>query len=509
MDNNFVVNSINDFKIMLVASPIISAVIYSTDISSVEVSGAKSITKLAQENNPDAVNEGFIYVLNNKLGFLADLDTRLFVTPKEDFRRFRMITASMQSQWSGPEIFKNGVQVTARLTDKDELKDFEPNEKADNTISNVSEVLVTTCQHSNPVFEFNEVDRNNDNGGGTFIDPEIEDAAVYTHEFVFNQNSTGPKTFAFDAITLAPANVPSATTLAQTFISKVFDACISSLQASPQHSLVSNDIVGAYVAKYPSFRSTEINNTGGSVYSCSYRAKTVITNRVNNTKLTNTATITNSVASLDGSFFISLFQALAAYYVNFLDVGTGNTTRCPVGFNGANKYDVDVTIVLEIPLNGRIRQNIPIPRDMTAALSRNMVAETPFFDDNFLQPVTSVSVTYANQYAAQYQTCHMFEFVLDDTTILGTTAVAHAPNDSDTTVSKAQFDKFQKTMKGMPPALILNDTGFTRTTTGQLKSRGVLSQLVGLVKPLMSVLLPGAQPYLGAIGETADYIDRY
>lgn len=507
LDNNFVVNSEVDFKIMLVASPIISAVIYSKDILSVSVTGARSIVKQAQDLDPSAANDGYIYVLNNKLGFLADLDTRLYVTAKEDFRRFRMITASMQSQWSGPEIFKSGVQVTARLTDKDDFKEFEPNEKADNTISNVSEVLVTTCQHSNPVFEFNETDRNNDNGAGTFIDPEVEDAAVYTHQFVFNQLTTGPKTFAFNDITLTGGDVPNANTIAQTFLSKVFGKCYGHMSAAPEHLIVSNTIVGAYVAKYPSFKSSP--NASFTVYSCAYKVKTVVTNRNNGTVLTNTAAITNSVTADDSTLFVSIFQAIEAYYLNFLDVGTGNTTKVPAGFAGEARYDVDVTVILEIPLNGRIRQNVIIPRDLTASLSRNMIAETPFYDDNFLQPVTSVSTTLGTQYSAQYQTCHLFEFVLDDTTVLGTTAVAHAPNDSDTTVSKSQFDKFQKTMKGMPPALILNDSGFTRTTTGQLKSRGVLSQLVGLVRPLMSVLLPGSRPYINAIGETADVIDQY
>ena len=155
---------------MLVASPIISAVVFDPE-RTVSISGSKSI-KISGDS------ADYHYVINSKLGFLASLDVRQYVTPKDDFRRFRMIAASMQSQWSGPELFKAGVQVTARLTDKENIADFNPNEKADNVISNVSDVLVTTCQHADPVFDFKNVDENNDEGGGAVPNAEIGRAHV-------------------------------------------------------------------------------------------------------------------------------------------------------------------------------------------------------------------------------------------------------------------------------------------------------------------------------------------
>nr|WAY16439.1 hypothetical protein [Hepelivirales sp.] len=489
---------------MLVASPIISAVIYG-DVALTDIAGAKAIYVFNQDED---TNKGYIYVLNNKLGFLADVDTRYMVTPKEDFRRFRMVSGSMMSQWSGPEIFKAGVQVTARITDKEDLKDFEPNEKPDNIISNVSEVLVTTCQHSNPVFEFSETDRNNDNSGGTFIDPEIEDAAIYNHELTFNKKNLNNGTFTFPELTLDPGKIPAATTGAATFLANIAAKMWAVMNSSNEHVFTSKQIIDAYQFKYPSFVS-EVTNQSKLIYSINYKMKFVIKNLATNSQLVNTFTLNNTVADSNSKFFIALLQSAESFWTNNADLGIG-TNRVPVNFSGQDTYNVDVSIVLELPLNGRHDYRVVVPRDITAALSRNMIGETPFYDDNFLQPVTSVSIgNESMKYSAQYQTTHIFEFVLNDTTVLGTAAVAHAPNDPDTTVSKQQFDKFQKVMKGMPPALIMNDAGMTRTTVGQLRSRGVLGQLTSLVAPLMSLILPGSRPYLNAIGQTSDAIDNF
>jgi len=487
---------------MLCASPIISAVVYADDISTMNIAGARSIVVADQADQATA--SGYVYVLNNKFGFIADIDPRFMIRPKEDFRRFRMISASMQSQWSGPELFKQGVQVTARITDKEDLKSFEPNSKPDNVISNVSDVLVTTCQHARPVFDFSETDRNNDNGAGTFIDPEIEDAAIYNHEFTFNERNFSAGTFTFPKV-VVPGS--PATTTATAFAAGIIGKCWASMDASSLHAVATNEIMTAYNAKYGSFKSST-SNQGDYIYSCNIKLKCVIARTDTVDKLSFNQSFTNTtVASLDAKFFVSILQTSQAQLL-IGNVGMGNA-RMPTNFTSMTDFNVDISLILEIPINGRIDQRISIPQDLSAPISRNMVGETPFYDENFLQPVTSVQFGSDGgfTYTAQYQTNHLFEFVLDDKTVLGTAAVAHAPNDSDSTVSKAQFDKFQKAMKGMPPALILNESGLTRTSKGQLRSRGVLTILHSLVAPLMSVMLPQSTPYVNAFGQTTAAID--
>ena len=165
-----------------------------------------------------ADNGYYYYIINSKLGFLAETDVRFVITAKEDFRRFRMIAASMQSQWSGAELFKNGVAVTARITDKENMAEFDPNSKADNVISNVSDVLVTTCQHSEPVFEFSPVDANNDDGGGNLPDPDKSQYAKYVYEITSRTGGSSVDGFQFGTIAISTTN---ASTIKQTRVVKI------------------------------------------------------------------------------------------------------------------------------------------------------------------------------------------------------------------------------------------------------------------------------------------------
>jgi len=486
---------------MLCASPIIAAVInfdYEVSGQTPTVSGAKSIIVLSQDPNSNAA---YVYVFNNKSGFLADIDPRFLTKPKEDFRRFRMLSASMQQQWAGPELFKAGVAVTARITDKDDLSTFDPNQKADNVISNISDVIVTTCQHVNPVFEFTDVDNNNDNGGGTMPDPEIEDSSTYNQVFNFNSANTSDKAFTFQFLTLSSA--PTSNTNQKDFVGTVFGKAWPVMSASGEHSQSTGQIISAFDRKYPAFRGTA-NASGLHGYSCEIIAKAIIRPVGSADKITMTIRTRNTATSTNTLFYVAIFQTLEV--VAPTDLGF-STLKVPASFVGFTSFNLDVEIVIKIPLNGEIDQRVTIPKDLSAPLARNMVAETPFFDDSFLQPVTQVNVSDTFPFTAQFQTCHHFEFVLDDTTVLGTAAVAHAPNDPESTVSKSQFDKFQKAMKGMPPALVMNDSGLTRVSKAQLKSRGVLSILHSIVSPLLSVVMPETDKYSNAFGQTANAID--
>lgn len=485
-DNNFVVQSLSgNYKIMLIASPIVSAVIYGSP-GDVTVGPNRTLTV-------DGDNGQYTYVLNSKIGFLADMDPRYILSVKEDFRRFRMISASMQSQWSGPELFKNGVAVTARITDKENLAEFDPNSKADNVISNVSDVLVVTCQHSEPVFEFSPVDANNDDGGGNLPDPDKSQYATYTYEvntkypFQVLDGLTQPSP------TLSTTN---ATTTAET-ISQWLTSVAASMSTDQNINYTSNRIITALANKYPNFASEGYSVSATTSYSCIVKFSVTLRPKNTTKKIVASATFNGMPDTTTGDFFRQLLLRARDYITDATQPGalTGIIT------------DGSFNVELLVPIDGKIEQRLSVPWPIGAPLISNELTSTPFYDDNFLQPVTQILGSGDFQTSIQYQTSHLFEFVLGDTTVLATAAVANTPTDAESTVSKAHFNRFQKIMKGMPPAHILSDVGMTRTTMSQFASRGILNDIFNLAAPIAGALFPGVKPFLTAAKPLVTAID--
>lgn len=479
-DNNFVVDCpTGDYKIMLIASPIISAVIYSND-------GAITV----RPGRVIRVGEGpfYYYVINSKLGFLSDLDVRLLLTPKEDFRRFRMISASMQAQWAGPEILKNGVSVTARLTDKENLADFDPNSKADNVIANVSDVLVSTCQHAEPVFDFLDVDGNNDDGSGSKPDPDKEAYATYNITFDSVDNPGN-----FDFVCGPIPITGAANNTNQYYIGKFIDGIASAYSSSSESVSAGRNIISSLSAKYRNFKCDPINGLN-TTYSCSWAASIRMNPTTSSGKIVNTASGNNVTNDGVNDFFSALFAAIKLAVIDSTVAGAISTNI--IG---------QIAITLRVPIDGAINQRVVIPTSMAPALASNEINETPFYDDTFLQPVTAMMGS--GQMTMQYQTSHIFEFVLDDTTVLGTSTVASTPIDNENVVSKQQFTRFQKIMKGMPPGHILTDNGLSRTGVAQFTSRGIINDIFSLAAPIAGALFPGLKPVLNAAKPLVSVID--
>lgn len=490
-DNNFIVRSIDGYKIMLVASPIISAVIF-TKSQNVDIYPNRVIKT--------PINDGYIhYVINSKLDFLAKLDDRQILTTKDDYRRYRMITASMQAQWAGPELFKNGIAVTARITDKENLATFNPNSKADNVISNISDVLVSTCQHSEPVFDFKPVDANNDDGGGNLPDKDKSAYATYIYEAKggFESDPTSPDGFVFP-ITSFGWPITNIQTIIRTWLTQV-----AAKLASPEAKSTSATIISALTNKYKNFK-TILTNSGGSnsSYSCTIKASVTMNDVLGTSirqKFVSTANFSNVTDTSDDLFFSKLVEKLITYIVD----PTSVDAYLPLDRPGK------LVIELGIPIDGDIDQRALIPIPIAPILDNGEIVDTPFYDDAFLQPVTDVQPSGEFQSTLQYQTQHMFEMVLGDTTVLATAAVANSPTDSQSTVSKSMFDRYQKLMKGMPPAHIMNDVGMTRTTMAQFASRGILNDIFKLAGPIASALFPSAAPVVNALKPVVDVVDGY
>jgi len=473
---------------MLIASPIISAVIY-TDDADLTVRPAHAI----RFQEPDGTNYYF-YVLNSKIGFLADVDDRLVVSPKEDFRRFRMISASMQAQWSGPELFKNGVAVTARITDKENLASFDPNSKADNVISNVSDVLVSTCQHSEPVFEFQPVDANNDDGGGNLPDPDKTQFAKYCYELKVFQTLSQSDGFQFIAPNISTTDASTTAQTLQQWMNKI----ATDMSTNDKTIRLSNEIITSLVNKYPNFKSAGNTISTTSSFSCIVRVAVTMYAPVNiGKKMVATVSYNGLADTTNGDFFRQVVLRAQSQL---------NDATLPGALLGMQCSGV-INIELGIPIDGAINQRIAVPWPIVSAVSENELTSTPFYDDNFLQPVTAILGGGGFNTTIQYQTSHVFEFVLGDTTVLATAAVANTPTDSEAVVSRNLFNRFQKIMKGMPPAHIMSDAGVTRATMAQFASRGILNDIFNLAAPIASAIFPAIKPFVTAAQPLVSTID--
>lgn len=454
-DNNFVVQSPSgSYKIMLVASPIISAVIWA-ETDDVVVQPNRSIIFPAD-------NGYYYYIINSKLGFLAETDARFVIMAKEDFRRFRMIAASMQSQWSGAELFKNGVAVTARITDKENMAEFDPNSKADNVISNVSDVLVTTCQHSEPVFEFSPVDANNDDGGGNLPDPDKSQYAKYVYEITSRTGGSSVDGFQFGTIAISTTD---ASTTAQT-ISQFLNGVQTAMSTNTATIRTSTEIVTALSEKYNNFRTEGMTISPTTSYSLQAKVSITMIAPVGPKKLVSTVSFNNLTNTTSGDFFRQIVIKCQGLLVDDTKPGAinGNCTGT-------------INIELQVPIDGKINQRTSIPWPISSALANNELTSTPFYDDNFLQPVTQILGSGEFPITMQYQTSHSFEFVLGDTTVLATSAVANTPKDPESVIQKGAFNRVQKIMKGLPPAHIMSSAGMTRATMAQFASRGIINDI--------------------------------
>lgn len=479
IDNNFTVTGNGEFKIMLSSSPLINAVIFSPN--AITINGARSITVAT----PD--DFFYTYVLSNKIGYLA-VEDQLVVTPKEDFRKYRMIGSAMQLQWSGLELQKNGTFVCARITDKENLATFNPNQKADSVVANGSDVIVCTSQHDEPTFEFLSVDPGNDSGSGNKPTPGQGDFAYEQLTLEFNNIEGLP--FQVGPTTV----VGGSTTTNRTVMARLALAYTAALGTSATLSKQINDFFVALDAKYPDFVTTmsgtdksfqatvDVESPFEAVGSVSYRGYARFEYPPQ--------------ASPSYTTYVNNILAGAASYLASVNLGLPN-----------ENFDLFSTVKLtfKIPVNGQINQRIQIPQPITNGVAQNTLNDTPFYDGSFLQPVAHFQ---GGEFTYQVITTHSWEFILSDDTVLATAAVANTPTDAGSVVNKGQFNAFQKIMKALPPCLIQSDTGMTRATTSQLASRGILQDIFHFAGPIVGAIFPPAAPIIGALSPLVNVVDN-
>lgn len=474
IDNNFTLSGDGEFKLMLAASPLISAVVFTPN--QLTVTGARAISI--------AINNGFLtYVVSNKIGYLAE-EEQLIVTPKEDFRKYRMIGAAMQLQWSGLELTKNGTFVCARITDKENLVSFNPNQKPDSVIANGSDVLTLSCQHDEPIFNFTDVDPSNESGSGNKPTPGQGDFAYESLTLEYS-NMDLPMKVSPPSLTFAPAT--SYRTVAQSLL----NAYNAEKNTNPLNSQITQ-FIEACAAKYPNFRS----QAAQPLYNADVEVEVPFE-------------VAGAFAAR--GFFRYESSNISAntpadYIANILEQSQSlvNTSAINYG-SGVETIYSSVKINLKIPVDGKINQRVQIPQPITNGIAQNTLNDTPFYDGSFLQPVAHYQ---GGEFTYQVISSHSWEFILADDTVLATAAVANSPTDPVSCMNKQQFSAFQKIMKALPPCLIQSPEGMTRATTSQLASRGILNDIFKFAGPIVSTIFPPAAPIIGALAPVVSVVDN-
>lgn len=469
-DNNFTIYG-ESFKLMLCSSPMIIATVYHKGV--VQVEGAESYTV--------SVGDGFYtYVLGNKRKLITEEVAPLAVESKEDFRQFRMIGSSMMIQWAGQEIFKNGVYNIARITDNENLATFNPNTKIDSVVANISDVVTCTSQRVTATAPLIDVDPNNSNAGG--VRPE-GGKKIATEHMIIAGGLPGPLDFGTKVFTFQ--TISTFVQLA-TYLSGEMN---NFYNANSEFSRLFDTFISKCVAKYPEFWNAESNS-----YNCKVIAEWNLTVTIS-TGVFQTLVFTTETQGLivpgNSRFFIVLTPLIASLAsTSAMNVPPGNrsvVTRLNLSF--------------VIPVDGKINQRVMIPNFLNLGVDENSLADTVFYDDGFLEPVVSAQ---GSGLGMQVTTTHLYEFLLSDDTILAAAAVANTPKDPEAVISQQQYDRYQKIMKGMPPAIIQGDLGMSRVSTAQLASRGILKDVFSILGPIATSILPNCTNVVNAVGGIID-----
>lgn len=477
-DCTFTISTTDNFKILLASSPIVSAVIASPN-GNLNIVGADSYTLQGKGG-------WLTYVIGNKKALITDEPNELLIQNKEDFRKFRMIASSMQIQWSGPELFKNGVFKCARVTDKDMLSDFNPDKKIDSVTANASDVIVLTSQRATATTELLAVDPNNDNPDGgddlsheqltiTFGLPGPMDAGAPII-------GMGTPTKYKDVMTML-ATQANATYAGVTKYKQAFDLWFNTL-----------------ANKYPHIFDAS-NNSWRLGWKATCEGDCFSTTGVVLKVLDWTADSANT------TFQIGPGADLHAIIFNMLTAASPNVPVGVVTPFPDTTFIGKINLVLELEPSRNINHRIQLPNVLTFDSDENSLIDSLFYDKGFLEPVASYQGSAGvGENAFQVITSHSFEFLLSDYTVLAAEAVANTPKDPEAMVSKPQYDRFQKIMKGMPPALIQSDTGLSRVSTAQLSSRGIIKDIYGMLGPVVSSIFPSTSNIVNTVGGIVDIL---
>jgi len=483
--------TISPLKIRWIASPVYACELWSPiGFASYQISGASTIE----------VAPTRLYVLGNKTGFVGTVDVTTF-NASPDWSRYRAISVSGVCQWAGRAIDKNGFVNIARMTDSDEIATFEPQTKADAVSLNFDEPFSVSAQHTQPTLNWNYVDPNDaliEGHAGTPLTELIGLATLFGNDGGFIPPASNLGQLSFQAL-------PLGTAITNALLGNTLQAVYGLTTAN--NTLYLSNILAALDNKWNIHDNGSPPNT--------FFLKSI---DVSGRCLATVAGLIPSngvVQALSALFFT--FSLPAGQYTS-VSLNTGISLGLFTAFAGPTVQTttgvlppVNLGMKLEIRINftsnniggDGVQTKFKIPRSLTDTVA---VEEGSgyFIDPEWISPVAQFEV---DDIRMQVYHQAIFELMVEDTSPFTEMALAASDASGARAISKSVFDRYEKSMKGMPPALSLSEQGLTHYAESQLASRGVLSDVIGLLGSAAGAILPGARPLISNIQNIAGSLE--
>jgi len=470
-----------DFKILFLPSPIIIAEIISN--VPLQITG----TKVISLQNED--NQYVYYVVGSKVGFVGTIDNNFIFTPREDYSQYRILAMSASCDWFGKQLDKNGTYYASRITNREDLSEFDLLSKPDSLISNMDGKVVLTGQQIKPTYEFEYIDDNDDETEQSKPDAKIVEYINLT----------------FSNATRGSGSYPAWRSLTKAVNVEDVMAFIVGVLLIGDNRPALNSLGAELQRKYgDALFHTEVDATGKAfvVFNQNISFLLSVNYYMNNGEKVagwNSLQLETDVQPSQGTQNIDFAQSLVT------NMGIGVRAMW-TNFSAPPAFAKEA--VLSFNIRAVLRgTDILIRRPyQMAKISTNIIPDIVEGHDqlthmgsNIRSPVLQVQ---SEMPFLQFQHVVVEEMVIEDDSVLTLDAIAtNDASDQALSVNLVDFKRFTKIMSSMPPMLEYNDGVIGQTGQQELANRGILGTIAGILGPIAAAIFPPVGMLLPVIND--------
>lgn len=467
----------SNFKVLFLNSPLVIAHIVSDQ--ELAFSGVRFITVPMEDGR------WTYYIFGNKTGFIGDVDNRFVFTPKPDWSQYRGLAMSGSATWVGKQLDKNGTYYVARITDEEQLNDFDVLSKADNVVCPIDDMISFTGVHNEPTYPFDHIDDND----GAIIDP-ARPAETFEEvlNVVFGVGQLGA--FSYKRFE-GTVNAKITATQVSNFLRPIFIGNVDNGRFDLENFFA--DLSNKYGNVFYRVETT----TGQQKYLFTSDVKVILASNalvVDGVSLESWKNETTEVtipaskyaeSNLSELFLAHILEAIGSFISNNDDLT-------------APKISSNWNFALRVVLRGdNIFQTKHFNgRKMRSGLIADLVTgldQVTHLGTNMQLPVVQVQ---SDSPRIQFTHSTFWELVVEDSSPFTIDIVAGASNNKDS-VKKGEFNRYVNIMKGMPPALEFTDGNLSEFAASQLQTRGIFGDIANFLGPVIGTIFPPAKPFVG------------
>lgn len=505
-DNTFVVRSVGPnasvTRIVPLPSPVFSARIWNSE-------GPSNITITSADS---VVFGDFTMVLNNRLQYVGTITDGEFLASSV-WDKFQGVALAGSAEYIGRAELRNGIVESSRTSDVDKLATFIPSQNADYVKLSVDSPISFSAQHAEPTYTFFDVDPNDTivDGGG----PSFQGTLVHEKFFVNSHPIDG----VFGPLT-GPTNGVGTLAVGATLWSDVANAFLASVDAT----IAANDTkMSNFIDMLDRKWGCIVHENGGNyfiggilvTFKPEYALPLGIGSNWSNyiTSLLNEWTFQARVAVPTGRTNKAGIMTAARAQLNtylLANQYSGAIAPFPVPLTVATGVSLRTTFEFEFEslliADGRdIDTSMRIPRDITGAFDLQ-ASPTFMYDRSFKLPVIQFD---CRDLAYSVSTTYMMSLLVNDANAFTEDVKSSISGDRGfRSISAPQLTRFNRIMKGMPPAIQLGEVGPSAMQVSALASRGILKDIVNFVGPVVGTIFPAAMPFIGPVTQLAHAVDN-